>query len=131
MIAIRIRGSFLPAISRAKTSLGFGHGSVVEMRAVMYAMRKQLNTKVSLSRKIHIIALPQDTSLNARWSEPQSAVKRRHALGLAVVPMLAEVASVIGRLPHVSNWRQKTMNPPAQPASSASRISQTTIRKCQ
>ena len=29
--------------------------------------------KVSLSRKIHIMALPQETFLNARWSEDQSA----------------------------------------------------------
>jgi hypothetical protein len=28
---------------------------------------------VSLSRKIHIIALPQGTFLNARWSEDKSA----------------------------------------------------------
>src|SRR3954451_3200603 len=29
--------------------------------------------KVSLRRKIHIMALPQETFLNARWSEDQSA----------------------------------------------------------
>ena len=29
--------------------------------------------KVSLTRKIHIMALPQGTFLNARWSEDQSA----------------------------------------------------------
>ena len=29
--------------------------------------------KVSLSRKIHIMALPQGTFLNARWSEDQSS----------------------------------------------------------
>ncbi|MEY9225388.1 hypothetical protein ABH974_005811 [Bradyrhizobium ottawaense] len=35
MMAIRIRGMWLPPILRAKTSLGFGHGTVVDMRAVM------------------------------------------------------------------------------------------------
>ena len=29
--------------------------------------------KVSLRRKIHIMAFPQDTFLNARWSDDQSA----------------------------------------------------------
>jgi hypothetical protein len=29
--------------------------------------------KVSLRRKIHIMAFPQDALLNARWSEDQSA----------------------------------------------------------
>jgi hypothetical protein len=40
----------------------------------MYEIRKELKMKVSLSRKIHIIALPQGTPLNARWSEDQSAI---------------------------------------------------------
>jgi len=35
MIAIRIRGSVTPPMVRAKTSLGLGHGTVVDMRAVM------------------------------------------------------------------------------------------------
>jgi hypothetical protein len=39
----------------------------------MYEIRKELKMKVSLSRKIHIIALPHGTPLNARWSEDQSA----------------------------------------------------------
>src|SRR5216684_3376930 len=73
MMAIRMSGIFLPQSVKAKTSLGLGQGSVVDMRTVMYEIRKQLKMKVSLSRKIHIIALPQGTFLNARWSEDQSA----------------------------------------------------------
>src|SRR5260221_1878999 len=73
MMAIRMSGIFWPPISKAKISLGLGHGTVVDIRTVMYESRKQLKTKVSLRRKIHIIALPQGTFLNARWSEDQSA----------------------------------------------------------
>src|SRR3981081_2720162 len=75
MMAIRMSGICLPAIVRAKTSLGLGHGTVVDIRAVMYESRKQLKIKVSLRRKIHTMALPQGTFLNARWSEDQSAAK--------------------------------------------------------
>jgi hypothetical protein len=39
----------------------------------MYEIKKQLKMKVSLTRKIHIMALPQGTFLNARWSEDKSA----------------------------------------------------------
>src|SRR4030088_2696694 len=74
MMAIRMSGICLPPIVRAKTSLGLGHGTVVDIRAVMYESRKQLKMKVSLRRKIHIMTLPQETFLNARWSEPQSEV---------------------------------------------------------
>src|SRR6267154_2209140 len=73
MMAIRMRGIVVPPIVRAKTSLGLGHGTVVDIRSVMYESRKQLKMKVSLRRKIHIMALPQETFLNARWSEDQSA----------------------------------------------------------
>src|SRR5450631_3488176 len=73
MMAIRMRGIFLPQSVKAKTSLGLGQGSVVDIRTVMYEIKKQLKMKVSLRRKIHIIALPQGTFLNARWSEDQSA----------------------------------------------------------
>src|SRR3981081_4365391 len=72
MIAIRISGILLPPIVKAKTSLGLGQGSVVDIRTVMYEIRKELKMNVSLSRKIHIMALPQGTFLNARWSEDQS-----------------------------------------------------------
>src|ERR1700738_2481667 len=73
MMAIRMSGIFLSPIVRAKTSLGLGQGTVVDIRSVMYESRKQLKMKVSLRRKIHIMALPQETFLNARWSEDQSA----------------------------------------------------------
>src|SRR6266576_5683463 len=73
MMAISSRGMLLPHSSGPKTSLGLGQGSVVDMRTVMYEIRKQLKMKVSLRRKIHIMALPQGTFLNARWSEDQSA----------------------------------------------------------
>ncbi len=35
MMAMRISGSVTPPMVRAKTSLGFGHGTVVDIRAVM------------------------------------------------------------------------------------------------
>src|SRR3989304_8996508 len=73
MIAIRMRGIFSPNSVNAKTSLGLGQGSVVDIRTVMYEIKKLLKMKVSLRRKIHIMALPQGTLLNARWSEDQSA----------------------------------------------------------
>src|SRR6266513_1560786 len=73
MMAISSRGTLLPHSVRPKTSLGLGQGSVVDMRTVMYEIRKQLKMNVSRRRKIHIIALPQGTFLNARWSEDQSA----------------------------------------------------------
>jgi hypothetical protein len=66
MIAIRMSGIFFSPIVRAKTSLGLGHGTVVDIRAVMYDNRKQLKMKVSLRRKIHIMAFPQETFLKAR-----------------------------------------------------------------
>src|SRR5436190_19604229 len=73
MMAIRSRGMLLPNSSKAKTSLGLGQGSVADIRTVMYEIKKELKMKVSLRRKIHIMALPQGTFLNARWSEDQSA----------------------------------------------------------
>src|SRR3981081_3705641 len=73
MMAIRMSGIFLPQSVKANTSLGLGQGSVVYIRTGMYEIRKQLKMKVSLRRKIHIMALPQGTFLNARWSEAQSA----------------------------------------------------------
>jgi hypothetical protein len=38
----------------------------------MYEIRKQLKMKVSLRRKIHIMAFPQDAVLKVRWSDAQS-----------------------------------------------------------
>jgi hypothetical protein len=55
-----------------KTSLVFGQSTTVEALPFIYEIKKQLNTKVSLSKKIHIINLPHWTPLNAVWSEPIS-----------------------------------------------------------
>src|ERR671914_2626295 len=77
MMAIRMRGTSVPPICKANTWLGLGHGTVVDIRTVMYDSSKQLKTKVSLRRKIHIMAFPQETCLNARWSEDQSATMLR------------------------------------------------------
>src|ERR1700704_1489863 len=71
MIAIRMSGTGVPPIFKAKTSLGFGQGTVVDIRTFMYEVRKQVKMKVSLRRKIHIIALPQGTR-NACLSADQS-----------------------------------------------------------
>src|SRR5215813_13457617 len=73
MIAIRMSGMLCPPITSANTSLGFGHGACVDMRTVMYEIRNEPKMNVSERRKIHIIALPQGTFLNARWSDDQSA----------------------------------------------------------
>ena len=62
MIAIRISGTFVPPMLSENTSLGFGHGTVVEIRTCMYETRKHEKMNVSLSRKIHIIALPHGTA---------------------------------------------------------------------
>src|SRR6201993_1870906 len=81
---------------REKTSLGLGQGTVVDIRAVMYDSRKQLKMKVSLRRKIHIMALPQETFLNARWSEDQSAAMPRQPEGcVGATPVFASAASAI------------------------------------
>src|ERR1700752_3173317 len=97
MMAIRRSGTLLPHSVRAKTSLGLGQGSVVDMRTVMYEIRKQLKMKVSLRRKIHIMALPQETFLNARWSEDQSATMPRQPEGRlgTAAPVFARATSVI------------------------------------
>src|SRR6266571_1114127 len=96
MIAIRISGMGLPPIDKAKTSLGFGQGTVVDIRTVMYEIRNELKMNVSLSRKIHIIALPQGTFLNARWSEDQSATMPSMPSGSARgFPVLVRIACVM------------------------------------
>src|SRR5205814_10001397 len=83
MIAIRISGMCAPPMSREKTSLGFGQGTVVEIRTFMYEVRKQVKMKVSLRRKIHIIALPQGTR-NACLSSDQSDTTPVRPSGVAV-----------------------------------------------
>src|ERR1700693_6267125 len=114
MMAIRISGIFLAPIVRAKTSLGLGQGTVVDIRTVMYDSRKQLKMKVSLRRKIHIMALPQETFLNARWSEDQSAAMPRQPEGrVGAAPVFASAASAIALSPpQVSNCRQMTAKSP-------------------
>ena len=66
MIAISNSGTFLPNIVSENTSLGLGQGVVVDTRTVMYETRKLPKMNVSESRKIHIIGLPQGTSLKRR-----------------------------------------------------------------
>jgi hypothetical protein len=66
MMAMRRSGVETPPTVRAKTSPVFGQGSVVDIRTVMYDSRKQLKMKVSLRRKIHIMAFPHEADLNAR-----------------------------------------------------------------
>src|SRR5438093_13714891 len=110
MMAIRMSGIFLPQSVKAKTSLGLGQGSVVDMRTVMYEIRKQLKMKVSLRRKIHIMALPQGTFLNARWSEDQSAtmpwMPSGSGRGPAVLVRIACVMFFFARLPNPAELQQ-------------------------
>src|SRR4026207_595182 len=73
IIAIRIRGILCPAMVKAKTSLGLGQRSVVDIRTFMYEIKNAPKMKESMTRTTHIIALPHGTFLNARWSEDQSA----------------------------------------------------------
>src|SRR3979490_3394875 len=72
MIAMSSSGTSWPPMSRENTLLGFGQVAVVDMRTFMYEVRKQVKMNVSLSRKIHIIALPHGTG-NACLSPDQSA----------------------------------------------------------
>src|SRR5215510_13973719 len=66
------------------------------MRAVMYESRKQLKMKVSERRKIHIMAFPHETFLNARWSEDQSAAMPRQPEGrTGTIPVSVSAASAI------------------------------------
>src|SRR3989338_2117745 len=99
MMAIRMRGIFLPQSVKAKTSLGLGQGSVVDIRTAMYEMRKQLKMKVSLRRKIHIMALPQGTFLNAHWSEDQSATMPGMPSGMPSSPGFVRIDCVMCLVP--------------------------------
>src|SRR2546429_509887 len=74
MIAIRRRGTSVPPTVNPKTSLGLGQGTVVDIRTVIYEIRNELKMNVSLRRKIHIIALPQGTFLNA--ADPKTSRRR-------------------------------------------------------
>src|SRR5436853_7920391 len=56
--------------------------------------------KVSLRRKIHIMALPQETFLNARWSEDQSAAMPCQPEGrVGTAPVSTSAASAIFSCP--------------------------------
>ena len=49
---------------------------------------------VSLRRKIHIMALPQETFLNARWSEAQSEAMPRQPAGRAAAGFVTVVSAI-------------------------------------
>src|SRR5437879_933307 len=133
MMAIRMRGMVVSPIVKAKTSLGLGQGTVVDIRTVMYDSRKQLKMKVSLRRKIHIMALPQETFLNARWSEDQSAAMPCQPEGrVGAAPVSTNAASAIfPSPPQVSNWRQKVAKSPTHGVRRVNKTSQRASRKCQ
>src|SRR5207302_7842703 len=95
MIAMRMSGMCAPPILREKTSLRFGQGTVVDIRTFMYEVRKQVKMKVSLRRKIHIIALPQGTG-NACLSPDQSATTPGKPAGAEVAsPVVVRAFSAI------------------------------------
>src|SRR5580693_5165288 len=92
MIAIRMSGMRAFPMVSAKTSLGFGQGTVVDIRTFMYEVRKQVKMKVSLRRKIHIIALPQGTGkacLSADQSETTPGKPSSAAVDSPVVVVTA------------------------------------------
>ena len=135
MIAISSSGTFLPNIISENTSLGLGQGTVVDMRTVMYEIRKLPKMKVSLSRKIHIIGLPHGTSLKARWSEDTSATtlcqpsgcgQRRGACRLLRASSWARP----GSCGH-SGADEQIASPRSSDTSSAYSTTQTASRKCQ
>src|SRR5471030_1325019 len=114
MMAIRRSGISLPNNVNPKTSLGLGQGVVVDARTVIYEIKKQLKMKVSLSRKIHIIALPQGTPLNARWSEDQSETKPCKPSGSGSdSPEVVITGCVMFLDPLYPASRYQAMHPPA------------------
>ena len=87
----------------------------------MYEIRNELKMNVSLSRKIHIIALPHGTFLNARWSDDQSATMpcMPSASGSASV-RLVSAGCVIGYDPSIDGYSSNTRTgPPRRAAGSA------------
>src|SRR6266481_9655290 len=117
MMAIRMRGIVVPPIVRAKTSLGLGHGTVVDIRSVMYESRKQLKIKVSLRRKIHIMALPQETFLKARRSEDQSAAMPCQPAGrTGDAPVFVSAVSAIWSLPSLGQQLATDLDEIVRPA---------------
>ena len=89
-------------------------------------MRKQLKMNVSLRRKIHIMAFPQDTFLNARWSDDQSATKpSMPGSGLCFSTYLAPLIT------DVQNSMKLASDASAPSNSRPNTISQIKSRKCQ
>src|SRR5258708_17651750 len=84
MMMTRNSGMDLPPTVSANTSAGCGQGTCVDIRTFMYEIRNDPKTKVSPSRKIHIITLAQGTFLNARWSQEKSAMRLCRPSGGAV-----------------------------------------------
>src|SRR5690606_26023993 len=85
-------GTSTPNTWSPKTSLGFGHGTAVEMRTFMYDTRKHEKMNVSLTRKIHIIALPHGTwkvCLSADQSETMLRQPSGRSRPIAVTPSCA------------------------------------------
>ena len=123
----------MPQSVKANTSLGFGQGSVVDIRTVMYEIKKLLKMKVSLRRKIHIIALPQGTFLNARWSEDQSATMPCTPLASGRVSAVFVGAACVMcfgpfyLIPQSFNKRSRLFPVNSRPK----RTNQTSSRKCQ
>ena len=75
--------------------------------------------KVSLRRKIHIIAFPQETLLNARWSEAQSAATPRRPSAVDASPRgLGCGLPPCGRSSG-QQWRQMSTKSFAQPVKSS------------
>src|SRR5690242_9450581 len=102
MIAIRISGMRLPPMSSAKTSLTFGQGTVVDILTFMYEVRKHVKMKVSLRRKIHIIAFPQGT-----W-------KASLSLDQSVTTPVRPVGAVLGPCPSIRLVADIGFDPKAQ-----------------
>src|SRR5262245_237836 len=89
MMAISRSGTSAPPTCSAKTSLGFGHCSVVDMRTFMYDVRKHVKMNVSLSRKIHIIALPHGTGKVCLSADQSATTPFRPSTSAAVVSALS------------------------------------------
>ena len=104
------------------------------MRTVMYEIRKLPKMKVSLSRKIHIIGLPQGTSLKARWSEDTSATTLCQPAGawaaLPAVPVACVRRHGLGSFGH-SGVDEQIASPSSSDTSSAYSATHTASRKCQ
>src|SRR5512141_446357 len=108
-------------MSSANTSLGFGHGTCVDMRTCMYETRKHEKMNVSLSRKIHIIALPHGTGKACLSPAKSVTTPDRPSAALVSCIELVMTSTAIG-----------VGAPRVQVASSRQNsTSQTASRKCQ